>query len=149
AFDGSERRNKLRNRAEIKFWADYISGAEFIRDDRGMAGGLEAGAAFVILGDLNADPDEGSAVDDPIGTFLLSNEAVNSGFTPVADSAGLAAFPDLDPDDTAGWGMRVDYVLPSADIEILGGMIVRPTPDSPGGVSDHFPVYIDIRVGGS
>ncbi len=149
AFDGPERRNKLRNRAEIKFWSDYISGAEFITDDRGMAGGLDAGASFVIMGDLNADPDEGSAVDDPIGTFLLSNEAVNSGFTPVADSAGLAAFPDLDPDDTAGWGMRVDYVLPSADIEILGGMIVRPIPDNPDRVSDHFPVYLDLRVGGS
>jgi len=99
------------------------------------------------MGDLNADPDEGSAVDNPIGTFFLSNPAINSGFTPVADSAGAAAFPDLDPDDTAGWGMRVDYVLPSADIEILAGMIVRPTPDNPERVSDHFPVYLDVRIG--
>lgn len=146
AFDGPEKRNKLRNRAEIKFWSDYIGGAPFIIDDSGRPGGLQAGASFVIMGDLNADPDEGSAIDDPIGTFLLSNPAVNATFTPLADSAGIAAFPDLDPDDTAGWGMRVDYVLPSADIQILRGAILRPTPEAPDRVSDHFPVYVDLSI---
>ena len=44
--------------------------------------------------------------------------------------AGLT--PDLDPDDTARWGLRVDYVLPSDNLEVLGGEVVRPTdPDAP------------------
>ena len=31
----------------------------------------------------------------------------------------------LDPDDTASWGMRVDYVLPSRGLQVLDGGIER------------------------
>ncbi len=153
AFDGQEQRNRLRNRAEIKFWSDYIAstlsadGVASIVDDTGTPGGLEPGARFIIMGDLNADPDEGSAIDDPIGSFLLSNPAINASFTPRADAEGIAAFPRLDSDDTAQWGMRVDYVLPSVDIAILDGMIVRRA-EGLNQVSDHFPVYLDVVIDG-
>lgn len=146
AFDGPEKRNKLRNRDEIRFWSEYISGSTAIYDDRGIAGGLASGSSFVILGDLNADPDEGSAVGDPIGTLLLSHPSINGAFVPLADSAGIAEFPNLDPDDTAGWGMRVDYVLPSADLVIERGRIVRPAPGTGETVSDHFPVFLDVTI---
>ncbi|MEZ6319412.1 MAG: hypothetical protein R3B49_11790 [Phycisphaerales bacterium] len=49
--------------------ADQPAGAAHIVDDKGKAGGLERGANFVIVG-MNADPDEGSAVHDPIGLLL-------------------------------------------------------------------------------
>lgn len=143
AFDGDEMRNKLRNHDEIRFWGAYIDNAPYMMDDSETRGGLPADAEFVIMGDLNADPDEGSAVDDPIGTWLLSNPRVNGSFVPVADEAGIAAYPDLDPDDTARWGLRVDYAQPSAGLEVAGGGIYRPAVDAPV-TSDHFPVWVDI-----
>ncbi|MBO6577096.1 MAG: endonuclease/exonuclease/phosphatase family protein [Rhodothermales bacterium] len=145
AFDGDEMRNKLRNHDEIRFWGAYIDGHEHMMDDAETRGGLAADAEFVIMGDLNADPDEGSSVDDPIGTWLLSNPRVNGDFVPVADEAGVAAYPDLDPDDTARWGLRVDYALPSAGLDVVGGGVYRPAADAPV-TSDHFPVWIDVAL---
>jgi hypothetical protein len=144
AFDGPENRNKTRNHDEIRLWADYLNGANYLIDDAGRTGGLDGTAHFVILGDQNADPDEGSSINDPIGTLLLSHPRINGSFTPKADRP----HPTLDADDTAGWGLRVDYVLPSKSLEILNGRIVRPTvADSAAGlVSDHFPVWLDVVV---
>ena len=148
AFDGEEGRNQRRNHDEIRFWADYLDGAVYIRDDSSRAGGLPEDALFVIVGDLNADPDEGSSLGNPIGTFLLDHPRVNADATPVADSAGQAAYPKLDPDDTAQWGLRVDYVLPSADVRVLDGKVERPAPGDATGVepSDHFLVWLDLAV---
>ena len=153
AFDGEEGRNKRRNRDEIRFWKDYLDGADYIRDDSSQAGGLAPDVPFVIVGDLNADPDEGSSMGNPVGEFLLDHPRINGRFTPVADSAGQAAYPELDPDDTARWGLRVDYVLPSTDLRVLGGEVVRPAPadttdaDTAGvEPSDHFLVWLDLAV---
>ena len=66
AFDGPEARNQKRNHDEIRLWADFLDGADYVVDDQGAAGGLEDGQHFVIMGDQNADPDEGSSIDDPI-----------------------------------------------------------------------------------
>jgi hypothetical protein len=148
AFDGDERRNVRRNHDEIRFWADYLSEADYIVDDSSRAGGLAAGAFFVILGDLNADPDEGNAQDDPIGTWLLRHPRINGTFVPQASPEAVAAYPRLDTDDTAGWGLRVDYVLPSANLNVVGGGIARPLAADTIGVpaSDHFPVWIDVEI---
>ena len=58
--------------------------------------------------------------------------------------------PRLDADDTASWGLRADYVLPSASLHVLDGGILRPTDADTSGiaVSDHFPVWIDVAVSG-
>ena len=146
AFDGPERRNQLRNRAEIMFWNAYITNGPFIVDDAGGSGGLPEGESFVIMGDLNADPDEGGSVGDPIGSFLFSHPAVNATVIPRADSVGIAAFPNLDNDDTAEWGLRVDYVLPSMDLNIAGASIFRWPEGVRSLVGDHFPVYLDVAV---
>ncbi len=143
AFDGDEQRNKLRNHDEIRFWGAYIDDAPYMMDDTETRGGLPAGAEFVIMGDLNADPDEGSSIDDPIGTWLLSNARVNGEYVPLADEAGVAGYPDLDADDTARWGLRVDYVLPSIGLRVHDGGIYRPAVDA-AVTSDHFPVWIDV-----
>jgi len=142
AFDGPERKNKLRNHDEIRFWSEYLAGADFIVDDAGHGGGLDSGSSFVIVGDLNADVDEGAAVDNPIETFLMSNPLVNAAFTPVGDRP----IEGLDPDDTASWGLHVDYVLPSRNLEIVGGAVHRHdwSPEKPP--HDHFPVWIDVSL---
>ena len=146
AFDGEEGRNKRRNHDEIRFWADYIDGASYIVDDKGHRSKLPADAPFVILGDLNADPDEGSAIDNPIGRLLLSHPRINGSYVPVADSAGHALFPELDPDDTAKWGLRADYALPSSNAKVVDGGVWRRAPAFGIEVSDHFPVWIELQI---
>ncbi|MDP1562207.1 MAG: endonuclease/exonuclease/phosphatase family protein [Pirellulaceae bacterium] len=51
-------------------------------------------------------------------------------------------------DDTTG-NLRVDYVLPSANLECCGSGVFWPTPEQPEGelvlASDHRLVWIDVR----
>jgi endonuclease/exonuclease/phosphatase family metal-dependent hydrolase len=67
---------------------------------------------------------------------------------PVPTSKGLKslAFPDLDADDTMPFGLRVDYVIPSRDLNVGHALVwhLAPADTSDLPVSDHFPVSIDV-----
>lgn len=170
ALDGPEDRNGKRNHDEIRFWADYIAGGErasFIVDDDGVRGGLAPDALFVIVGDLNADPDEGDGVEGAIAQ-LLDHPRVQK-VEPVAtgERAKVTSRPDgsalrtpVEPTDTALFGLRADYALPSVGLEVVGAGTVREEspamrdlgarfPSEPWWIrmfpSDHFPVYVDVR----
>jgi len=146
AFDGVARRNDRRNHDEIRFWVDYLDGAAYIEDDSSRGGGLHETASFVVLGDLNADPDDPnlfrSAIRDLVGHDRVQD------VRPTASSAPRTTFPSLDPDDTARWGKRVDYVLPSATLTVDTSGVWRPVSSAASGipVSDHFPVWMDVRL---
>ncbi len=144
-FDGPEDRNGRRNHDEIRLWVDYLNGRSYVVDDSGRAGGLPDDALFVVVGDQNADPDEGDSYERPI-RMLLDHARVQGDVVPTASAAGRAAYPDLDPDDTAEWGLRVDYVLPSTGLAVKGSGIWRPTGADTSGVavSDHFPLWVDL-----
>ena len=73
-FDGAEDRNGKRNHDEIKLLADYLTAKAmaYIYDDKGEPATLPAGARFVIMGDLNADPHDGSGIDGAIDQLLAS-----------------------------------------------------------------------------
>ena len=142
AFDGPEQRNKRRNHDEIRFWGDYIDDADYIIDDERRPGGLPAAAHFVIVGDLNADPDEGGDIRDPIGSFLFNSSHTAPDPRPVADVSA----EDLDADDTAVFGLRVDYVLPSDSIATLRSGVWRRAPSDGEFPSDHFPVWADLAI---
>jgi endonuclease/exonuclease/phosphatase family metal-dependent hydrolase len=145
SFDGPEDRNGARNHDEIRFWAEYLRNSAFIVDDEGVHGGLAAGSRFVIAGDLNADPDEGDSLGDPMGTWLLNNPEINGSFTPRVSPESDESFGRADDDDdTASFGYRVDYVLPSADLAITGGAVERSAESS-----DHAMVWIDVRSPGA
>jgi len=145
-FDGVARRNNHRNHDEIQLWVDYLSGAPYIEDDSGRAGGLHVGASFVVMGDLNADPDDPSSFRSAIRA-LVGHERVNGAVVPTAGRQNGDS--DLDPEDTSRWAARIDYVLPSANLTVQEARVWRPrpaqVPDVP--VSDHFPVWIDVRTG--
>lgn len=174
-FDGPEDRNGLRNRAEILFWRHYIDDADWIRDDQGRRGGLEADAAFVVLGDLNADPADGSGRRDAI-TSLLTHARVQDptpqsigGVAAAQDQGGVNASHRGDPArDTADWrdagdgaagNLRVDYALPSQNVTVVGAGVFWPAPDTPFARliegengdprrplgSDHRLVWVDLR----
>jgi endonuclease/exonuclease/phosphatase family metal-dependent hydrolase len=143
AFDGPEGRNKRRNHDEIRFWIDYLENQSWIVDDDNKPGGLEQGAMFVILGDLNADPGQGrgSSFKNPMGK-LLASARVNSAVRPVSD----VAVPRLEPDMTAMFRLRVDYVLPSKGLEVGASGVWRMAPGGGAFPSDHFPVWVEVTA---
>ncbi|MDA7502025.1 endonuclease/exonuclease/phosphatase family protein [Chitinophagales bacterium] len=158
-FDGAEDRNGKRNHDEIRLWADYISGEAYMTDDDGNTGGLAGGSSFVVMGDLNADPLDGDSTNDAISQLLdhsAVNQAVVSGdFVP--SSAGGAehnqqAGNQGDPAyDTSFFGLRIDYVLPSADLEVVGSGVFWPASTDPlsylvenEASSDHLMVWVDV-----
>jgi endonuclease/exonuclease/phosphatase family metal-dependent hydrolase len=162
-FDGPEDANGRRNADEIRFWLRYLDGEGWMTDDAGASGGAAPGP-LVVLGDLNSDPFDGDGRREAIRALLAHPRLVD----PAQTSAGgrAAADPDHDGDparDTAAFGrdpgpgaIRVDYVLPSRDLEITGGGVFWPAPGAPlrrlvgegdeTVSSDHRLVWVDIRL---
>lgn len=143
-FDGDEDRNGRRNFDEIGFWVHYLDGSPAIRDDRGMTGGLPAGRHFVILGDLNAPPEqtESRYNGGPAIRQLLGDPRVQD--PPPLTGRPTASFNN---------GTRADYVLPSRWLRVLDGGVVWPdsTTDAAGAAlatlaSDHRLVWIDLAL---
>lgn len=172
-FDGPEERNRRRNHDEIRFWADYVSASavsSYIYDDTGVRGSLKLGERFVVMGDQNSDPHDGDSwpgaiqqllehprVQDPLPASTGGPEAAarqgGANLTHVSDPAYDTA--DFN-DDPAPGNLRVDYVLPSENLLVMGAGVWWPAPGEPGAelageypfpTSDHRPVYVDVRVG--
>jgi 2',3'-cyclic-nucleotide 2'-phosphodiesterase (5'-nucleotidase family)/endonuclease/exonuclease/phosphatase family metal-dependent hydrolase len=138
-FDGPENRNGLRNTDEIRFWSDYVTPnqGDYIYDDNGGIGGLEDGSHFVIMGDQNADPFDGSSTP-PATLQLLENPNIQGSvddpaITPSSEGGvaatnrqgginltheGNPAFDTADFNDENPGNLRADYVLPSNNLEI-------------------------------
>lgn len=145
-FDGAEDRNGRRNYDEIRLWADYLTGgdaASYIRDDAGKAGGQPAGEPFLIMGDLNAEPTKGDAAyGQPAAMLLLKHPRV---YDPKpCNTAGSSK--------TCNFG-RIDYVLPSKDLKVVGCGVFDPRPGDAARrlvtdrkrSSDHRLVWVDIK----
>ncbi|ACB52843.1 phytase [Crocosphaera subtropica ATCC 51142] len=170
-FDGEEDRNGRRNHDEIRFWSDYITPGKggYIYDDQGNFGGLKVGEKFVIAGDQNADPFDGDSVNNAINQ-LLDNPYINTSVTPESEGGvdasnrqggvndnhiGDPKFDTADFNDNNPGNLRVDYVLPSENLEIKETGVFWPTSDDPlfdlvGNFpfpsSDHRLVYTDVNV---
>ena len=163
-FDGKEDRNGCRNHDEIRLFADYISRNknEYLYDDNGQKGGLGDKTSFVIAGDLNSDPIDGDSHSNAIGQ-LLKHARVHQGLLPKSKGAVIAAEnqkkanlqhrgdPALDTsdfDDRQSGNLRIDYVLPSNNLKLLGSGVFWPKPIEDGyglvDASDHRLVWIDI-----
>ncbi|CAN5336340.1 endonuclease/exonuclease/phosphatase family protein [soil metagenome] len=185
AFDGPEDRNGKRNHDEIRWWKEYIDSAskQWIVDDTGRRGEMfcetygnglvtRLRKLFVIMGDMNADPNDGGSVPGAIQQ-LLDHPRVNSSFIPRSDGGAEAAMreggnnsthktpPDTDTADFGDTGsgpgnLRCDYVLPSKELKVLGGAVFWPTFSDPlhrlvemkptVATSDHRLVYIDVQL---
>lgn len=154
-FDGTEDRNGMRNADEIRFWADYVTPGEgdYIIDDAGVEGGLPEGTAFVVVGDLNADPDEGDGVPGAVDQILLA-PTVQGDVAPA--SAGGAQFYDRDDTLPGSGGLRLDYAQPSsAGLRVEQSGVFWPGERNPlrrlvgmaGSVSsDHRLVWVDLST---
>jgi Endonuclease/Exonuclease/phosphatase family len=171
-FDGPEDRNGLRNAAEIAFWAEYLDGVPF-PDDAGHAAALEPGAAVVVLGDLNLDPLDGDGRRGSIRRLLehprlQDPRPASAGGAAAAAQGGANGHHEGDPAlDTADWrdhgngdapgNLRVDFVLPSRELEVAAAGVFWPAPGDPlaplvaetkdeRASSDHRLVWVDIRL---
>ncbi len=175
SFDGAEDRNGRRNHDEIRLWADYIDPERggYLIDDNGQKASLTAGARFVILGDLNSDPNDGESYDHAIRQ-LLDNPLVEDslpqslgGIEAAKRQGGVN--PDhkgLPENDTADFrdegegaigNLRLDYALPSkAGLKLINAGVFWPTendptydlvgPGFPPVSSDHRLVWIDVEI---
>jgi endonuclease I len=145
--------NGRRNSDEIRFWSDYVTPANsaYIYDDTETSaapgGGLAPNSRFVLVGDQNADQDEGDSTPPAI-LSVINNVLFNGAFVP-----GGGAGPQ--PDDTAGFsgGVRVDYALPSIfGFDAPTGGVFWPGAGDPmsGAItaSDHHLVFVNLTLNG-
>ncbi|NOC85479.1 endonuclease/exonuclease/phosphatase family protein [Ruegeria sp. HKCCD6428] len=131
-FDGPEDRNGLRNRDEIRLWSVLLNGG---------LGPVPQGP-FVIAADANLDPSRGEGHKQAIRALLTDPKVQD----PIPkDPSGSSATVEW----KATGEMRVDYVLPSSDLQILETGIVWPVEgdtlyDSARRASRHRLVWVDI-----
>ncbi len=162
-FDGNEDRNGTRNHDEIRFWVDYVTDGDYIYDDDGGMGGLADGESFVLVGDMNADPNDGDSTANAANQ-LTDSAAFDHSIIPSSeggpeDSANDGGINDAhtgDPAyDTSDFGdppgnLRVDYALPSADLDLDNAEVFWPVVADPQsalvGTSDHRMVSIDLDI---
>ena len=144
-FDGPEDRNGLRNADETGFWLHLIQG------DLPFVPPL---APFAIIGQPNLDPKDGdgnrSSLRALLANPLLQDPAPrgSSGHT----DPGARGDPALDTwVSKNAWGLRLDMILPSADLNVTGAGVFWPAPPDPlnavlATASDHRPVWVTIAM---
>ncbi|MFV0332498.1 MAG: endonuclease/exonuclease/phosphatase family protein [Tropicimonas sp.] len=149
-FDGPEDRNGLRNADEIRLWQALLDGA------------LEVAAPtapFVLLGNANLDPADGDGRSPAIAALLADPRLQD----PRPESPGSAAGADTGHRgppalDTVDWpgaaeggpgNLRVDYVLPSADLTVLASGVIWPSGgaalETVRAASRHRLVWVDLE----
>lgn len=120
-FDGPEDRNGRRNADEILLWSHLLTGHL----------GPAPEPPFAILGDANNDPTRGEGHKDAL-TRLLHDPQLQETLPKDAEGQShTALWPQTGP-------MRVDYILPSAELKITASGILR----SEG--SRHGLIWVDI-----
>ena len=131
-----------RNADEIRLLVDLLHEARsrYAADDEGVVGGLPGGSFAVVMGDLNADP------------ASESSDALNGAIRYLLDDPAV-----IDPKPTSPHGlltakfsrsmMRVDYVVPTANLEVLQSGVFWPEDgDRLNEASDHRLVWVDVRL---
>jgi 3-phytase len=159
-FDGDEDRNGRRNFDEIKFWAHYLDADQYLYDDMNISGGFKGGNSFLIAGDLNASWKSDSRYDEMVAIDqLLNHPKISDTGKWLVSRGGWEGRKEGPPDywerSTAKFGqdyrMRIDYLLPGKDIQIIDGGVYWPSSDEDTDghhlaeiASDHRLVWLDI-----
>lgn len=148
-FDGEENQNGLRGGAEVRVWSALITGQL----------DLPSPPAFVLAAKTNIDPWDGEG-DHAAMAALLSHPKVQD---PEPQSLGAAMDADAGHTgpaalDTATWpseapgNLRVSYVLPSTDWQVLTSGVYWPRPGLDPGVDadldaagPHRLVWVDLK----
>lgn len=164
-FDGPEDRNGRRNADELALWRHYLDGHDndWLCDDQGRCGGLPTDARFILAGDLNNDPVDGSGHREAIAALIEHPRMLRHPF-PRSEGGVASSLARADPNrqhrgdpahDTSQFGsssgnLQLDYVLPSLGFRILGSGVFWPAPGQPRAdwaeASDHRMVWLDLRA---
>lgn len=155
-FDGPEDRNGRRNHDEAAFWLRLLDGALPF---------APPAAPFVLLGDANLDIIDGDGRPGALAALLADPRlhdplpASAGGRDAAVAQGGANARHQGDPGlDTADWpdapgpgNLRVDYILPSADIPVRAARVLWPLPEdalagAAAAASRHRPVIIDLDL---
>ncbi len=155
-FDGPEDRNGRRNHDETAFWLRYIDGDL----------GYEPPQHFALAGIANLDPLDGDGRVEALEALLTHPRVTD----PKPSSRGGAEAAVIDAGvnlrhqgeaslDTVDWedtpnrpgNLRVDYVLPSSNLDVLGAGVFWPAPDGLWRsevelASRHRLVWVDVQV---
>ncbi len=142
-FDGPEDRNGRRNQDETALWSWLLAGKLTEPPPK---------TPFIILGQSNIDPVDGEGRSEAI-IALLNNPAVQDpepkGTAPRQDPGQKAdAALDTALYDKIG-GLRVEVILPSADLRIAASGVLWPPDDDPLAAalkiaSRHHPLWVEI-----
>ena len=173
AFDTVTETNVIRNGLEVAFWKHYIENQSWIYDDNGKIGGLDgANQKFIIMGDLNADNfnSKNNAKSREGITALASSPLVNSEFaTGVKIPTSNGGMNEKNNNQhekpearTSTFGLRVDWTLPSKNLEIENSGVYWQAEGEPGRKlfnderigqgyskwisSDHRMVWVDLNL---
>ncbi|CZF78220.1 Endonuclease/Exonuclease/phosphatase family protein [Grimontia celer] len=163
-FDGPERRNLRRNADELRLLHDIVTNAAFLVDDKGKGGGLDNRDAFVIMGDLNADPANGDGDRAQIRT-LLSDPILHDVQPHSAGASSCISDSRMRGKSRAthNRGLRLDYVLPSHHLKPVDSGVFWPKVNDAlasfiynesgkpvsGRSSDHRLVWVDVILQGA
>lgn len=148
--------NKYRNRDQIKGLALFLEGK--------LPGvePLPENARFVVLGDLNCDPEDGDGLPDTAALFLNHpliaafnpSGAGTVGTNPAQNTHSSACMAPDGPDPETKKQLRLDYVLPSLTIGTpLDGAVFFPDFRTAADdwklacmASDHMLVWADLPL---
>ncbi|MFZ6006915.1 MAG: endonuclease/exonuclease/phosphatase family protein [Nitrospirota bacterium] len=135
--------NRERNGDQLNFLNEYISGRPLPDIEP-----FKAVEPFVVIGDLNADPERGAGIREAIRR-LLSNPALN-GLVPPRPTFLEGGGVESPPLDAEGFSLRLDYILPSHDFVVLEQGVFWPEDADWWKLarlaSDHFFVYVDCLL---
>lgn len=133
-FDGPEDQNGLRNADEIRLWTRLLDGKL----------GPAPEPPFILMGGANLDPQKGEGRHGAIQALLMD---------PRLQDPLVQAGPTVDWREPTPGDLRVDYVLPSADLKVIDAGVFWPKPNTPGhellsvkdiNASRHHMVWVDI-----
>lgn len=144
-FDGPEDRNGRRNHDEAAFWLRYLAGQVPYPAPTGP---------FFIAGDANLDPVDGEGTPAALNALLahpMLQDPAPRGTSGRTDTGSGDAALDTALFDPPLGGLRLDYILPSADLTVTASGVLWPSDDDPlaaalTAASRHRPVWADITL---
>ncbi|MFZ1470110.1 MAG: endonuclease/exonuclease/phosphatase family protein [Paracoccaceae bacterium] len=141
-FDGPEDLNGRRNHDEAAFWSLLLDGALPLTPPQ---------PPFVVIGDANLDAVDGDGLRSGI-TGLLTHRYLQDPAPKGSHGRKEPAQNGNPALDTALYdfgGLRVDYILPSADLTVTAAGVLWPPDSDPmaatlKAASRHYPVWVDV-----
>ena len=130
-FDGPEDRNGKRNHDETRFWSLYLDGVFGPAPDKD----------FIILGDVNLDLKRSQGLTSALET-LLADTRLQDPMPRSNEGSATVDWPAPGPGK-----LRVDYVLPAANLAVTSSAVHWPENDETARMaSRHRLVWVDIAL---